>query len=586
MNKIYINAAAFSAFGAGLENYFDARSLRRMDAFTKTALCAAAKCLERAGVDLKEEKDIALIIATGYGPVTRTCDFMNSIIDDGDECASPLAFSSSVHNAALTAVSILLNIKGPCLTVSNLETSFESAVLAARTWLAAGTAERVLLGAVDEVHAVVKDKFPQEKQEGGAAFFMLSKEDGVELPVIAPATPYNPSATAFALAKKLELTVTKKDVERIAADYIKTELARAGADIFSVFESGDAAALFKAAPANLRANIYDGLAYLFTPEKEIAAELPQDIVPAVYAKFKEHNLINFFTSGSTGGVTSCAHSMDMVYEEAGGLAPLFAGVKRVVSVVPASHSYGFIFGLMTPKFLGAPVLVKPPLPTLEWDKILRPGDLLVGFPLFFKQFLAMNFTLPQGVRALTSTAPCPDAVIDGLYKNGIENLIEIYGASEGGAFAYREKAGSAFTLLPYWDAHINGGRLERLTRKKTPMEVLIPDVIEITPGNRLRPAGRKDNAVQVAGINVFPQKVERVLKSFPPVADAAVRKMRPEEGDRLKAFVVLKPGFEEEPALLDLREFMKQNLTAHEMPRHITFGPRVPHTPFGKKKDW
>lgn len=595
-SKIYVNACSLVKNPSGLEAYFEPKNLRRMDFFSRLALKAAAQCLSEAKIDLKEEKNIALIISTGYGPVARTCDFMDSIINDGDECASPLAFSSSVHNAALTSISILLNIKGPCLTVSNLETSFESAHTAAKTWLNCGFADKVLLGAVDEEHRVaasVLESNPEvfkdftDAQTGfGAAFFLLSRNGERELtPPPAAKTPLNPSASAFALAQKYTDILNLEDMERIASCYIKTELARSGHDIMGVFADGKASGLLKNTDPALKTKILKGLSRLFS-ETEIELR-EEDAAQSCLNLFKKNKFINFFTSGSTGAVKNCVHSSAEVTEEASGLLPLFGGVKRVVCTVPSSHSYGFIFGLQVPKLMGVPVVQKPPLATLDWSGILEDGDLLVAFPMFLKQLLSVGIKFPPGVRVLTSTAPCPDEVIDGIYKSGAHRLTEIYGASEGGAIGYRTASAQPFTLLPYWKAEIAGGKLLSISRRDTAMTIEMPDIIEVAADGRFRPSGRKDNAVQVAGINVFPQKVERVIKTHPAVKDAAVRLMRPDEGERLKTFIVLKEGYtQSERIIKNLRDFMKQNLTVHETPRKITFGETLPVTDFGKKKDW
>jgi acyl-CoA synthetase (AMP-forming)/AMP-acid ligase II len=47
--------------------------------------------------------------------------------------------------------------------------------------------------------------------------------------------------------------------------------------------------------------------------------------------------------------------------------------------------------------------------------------------------------------------------------------------------------------------------------------------------------------VQVAGVNVWPQRVAEALRAHPDVLDAVVRPMRADEGERLKAFVVPRP---------------------------------------------
>jgi long-chain acyl-CoA synthetase len=69
---------------------------------------------------------------------------------------------------------------------------------------------------------------------------------------------------------------------------------------------------------------------------------------------------------------------------------------------------------------------------------------------------------------------------------------------------------------------------------------------------KVRSAGRAEGAVQVGGVNVFPDVVGRVLTAHSGVAQAAVRLMRPEEGTRLKAFVVPQPQADRAASLPDL----------------------------------
>ncbi|MDR0953533.1 MAG: beta-ketoacyl synthase chain length factor [Elusimicrobiota bacterium] len=605
MGKIFINAVSLVKTADNLEEFFEPKNLRRMDFFSKLALKAAASCLREVGIDLKAEKKIALIISSGYGPVKRTCDFMDSIIDDGDECASPLAFSSSVHNSALTSISILLNIKGPCLTVSNLEQSFEGALLTAKNWLNSGFADTVLLGAVDEEHQVINSvlknnpqvfkDFTDTKTDYASAFFLLSKKGERELKEFnedkTPKTPFNPSKDAFALAKKHSQILDLDDIARISSCFIKTELARSGQDIMGVFSEGKGGQLLKNTEPALKTKILRSLSRLFSKTEVDLQE--NAIAAACFDFFNKNKLINFFTSGSTGIVKNCLHTSKMIEEEAKGLLFLFPNIKRVVCTVPSSHSYGFIFGLQIPKLLGVPVVQKPPMPTLNWAEILQEGDLLIAFPMFLKQLILAGVKFPKGVFVLTSTAPCPDEVIERIYQNGASELVEIYGASEGGAIGYRRKAGEAFALLPFWQGEIIEGKLTSVKRRQTDLYFEMPDIIEVDIHGKFRPVGRKDNAVQVAGINVFPQKIERLLKQHPLVKDAAVRLMRPSEGERLKAFIVLKDSLalqgqeqQSDEILKDLHAFMKQNLTVHEVPRKITFGDKLPLTDFGKKRDW
>ncbi|WP_158269638.1 beta-ketoacyl synthase N-terminal-like domain-containing protein [Desulfonatronum sp. SC1] len=136
---------------AALDEFVPKRSLRRVDRFSRLALLGAHLALQDAGIAVSGALDrTGIIVATGYGAAATTFTFLDSVIHDGDVCASPTHFSNSVHNAAAAHISILLKITGPCLTASQFELSTVSALLTAGQWLTEGRVDRVLFGAVDE----------------------------------------------------------------------------------------------------------------------------------------------------------------------------------------------------------------------------------------------------------------------------------------------------------------------------------------------------------------------------------------------------------------------------------------------------
>jgi 4-coumarate--CoA ligase (photoactive yellow protein activation family) len=387
----------------------------------------------------------------------------------------------------------------------------------------------------------------------------------------------NPSREAFNLAREFAPFISESESSGIVCDYIKTYLAGNRSDILSVFENHSVKDLLEGAPKDKLPKIYEALKLLCSVEKNFTDI--SEVENLCFEALNRSSQINFFTSGSSGIPKNCIHSKEMINEEVEGLLFLFRDIERIVSTVPAHHSYGFVFGLQTPRFLDIPVKRHIPLPFLEWETILKENDLLAAFPLFLKYLVELDFKFPKGVTILTSTAPCPDELMEKLYRNGAKRIIEIYGASEAGAIAYREKPYAPFTLLDYWDV-CGGG--ETIQRKRTALKIEMPDIITFESEKIFRVSGRKDNAVQVAGVNVYPSKVSGILKRCPLVKEAEVRL----GGERLKAFIVLKEEVDTESAKKELRRYMETNLTAHEMPKNITFGDKIPATPFGKKTDW
>jgi len=585
MNKIYIKNASYADNVKGINGLFEPKQLRRMDNLSKTALYAATKTLDDIGIDLKKEKeDIGLIISTGRGPIKQTCDFMDSIISDSDVLASPMAFSQSVHNAIETSITMLLNLRGPCLTISQGGDSFASAAVTAKSWLLSGRCKYVLLGAADEEHTVISQEYENRilKKEC-AAFFLLTTEKTPNELIIEDikSDDFNPSLYPFELAVSNEIFITKAGTRRVVEDFIKADLAGKKKDTMSIFSNKNISELMQSADSGEKQNIYNGIKILCSlddAETEKAGAL-EDIC---FESMIRRNQINFLTSGSTGIAQNCIHTGDMVKEEARGVAFLFQNIDRVISTVLSHHSYGFIFTLQMPRYLNLPVLSYPPVPVLEWDKMLKKGDLLVTFPLFLKYLMELDFKFPPGITILTSTATCPDDLMENLYRNGAQRVIEIYGASETGAIGFRENPGTPFSLLPCWDYKSDGELIKNISRKKTDLRKDLPDIVKIKGDRLFSVVERIDKAVQVAGVNVSPSKIEGVLKRHPMVKDVVVRLGQ----ERLKAFIVLQKGIGEQEARKSLHAYMENVLTVHEMPKNITFGDKLPLTAFGKKTDW
>jgi 3-oxoacyl-[acyl-carrier-protein] synthase II len=125
-------------------------ALRRMNRYARMGVLGASLALVDAAYEAQGRNDLGLVVASGYGASKSTFDFLDTMIDDGGRCPSPTQFSNSVHSSAASHISIVLQVGGPCLTVSQFEMSPISALLTARQWLLEERVNAVLFGAVDE----------------------------------------------------------------------------------------------------------------------------------------------------------------------------------------------------------------------------------------------------------------------------------------------------------------------------------------------------------------------------------------------------------------------------------------------------
>jgi acetyl-CoA synthetase len=95
--------------------------------------------------------------------------------------------------------------------------------------------------------------------------------------------------------------------------------------------------------------------------------------------------------------------------------------------------------------------------------------------------------------------------------------------------------------------------------------------------------GRADDVIKSAGHLIGPFEVETALMEHPSVLEAGViGKPDPVAGEVVKAFVTVKPGFEETDDLrLELLAFGRRRLGGLA-PKEITFDRHLPHTSSGK----
>ncbi len=96
--------------------------------------------------------------------------------------------------------------------------------------------------------------------------------------------------------------------------------------------------------------------------------------------------------------------------------------------------------------------------------------------------------------------------------------------------------------------------------------------------------GRADDVIISSGYRIGPFEVESALIEHPAVLESAVvAKPDAVRGEIVKAFVVLRPGFEPSDGLIkEIQNFVKSNTAPYKYPREIEFRKELPKTVSGK----
>jgi len=110
------------------------------------------------------------------------------------------------------------------------------------------------------------------------------------------------------------------------------------------------------------------------------------------------------------------------------------------------------------------------------------------------------------------------------------------------------------------------------------------DSVECEDDGSISFIGRSDDLITSSGYRIGPFDVESALMEHPSVAEVAVIGVPdPERTEIVKAFVILRDGFEGSDALAhELQQHVRHRLSAPASPRQVEFVVQVPKTPSGK----
>lgn len=167
---------------ADLSKNLSPGTVRRMKRLPRMVLSLAISAFEQTACP---EKPDSVYLGTGWGPLSETHDFLTRLFESDEKFTSPTDFIGSVHNAPAGHVAMHFGAKGPNITVTGGDYSFEQALITANL-LAENSSNPFLIMAADEFHPALSPLFDPSvsdnlNSDGGAALCVKRSEnaDGI-----------------------------------------------------------------------------------------------------------------------------------------------------------------------------------------------------------------------------------------------------------------------------------------------------------------------------------------------------------------------------------------------------------------------
>lgn len=241
-----------------------------------------------------------------------------------------------------------------------------------------------------------------------------------------------------------------------------------------------------------------------------------------------------YTSGSSGEPQAVPKFLSQLANEVASLEQLFGdriGNADIVATVSHQHIYGLLFKVLWPLTQGRAIHARQ-ISYLEQFQPPRDSHpvVLVSSPAHLRR-LPVEFTQSQAaaIRVIFSSGgplPAEAAVAAGRLLGSIP--IEVYGSSETGGVAWRQRiagADDSWQVMPAiaWRVAANDELLEIRSPHLADADWhALPDQVQLVGPQRFCLKGRVDRIVKVEEKRISLDALERELKTMAQVADARV----------------------------------------------------------------
>ena len=259
------------------------------------------------------------------------------------------------------------------------------------------------------------------------------------------------------------------------------------------------------------------------------------------------------TSGTTGKAEAIPKKIAQLACEVATLETLFGeklGDAVIVATVTHQHIYGLLFKVLWPLMAGRAIHAKSSNFPEELANILAVSPcVLVASPAHLKRLPNhLKWSTETGLRAIFSSGgPLEIEVVHEINKLLGQAPIEVYGSSETGGIAWRQRSAGAddsWLALPSveWRIEAENGLLEvRSPHLASDAWMRLADLVQTSGDGRFSLRGRSDRIVKIEEKRISLASIEMLLSASDLVTEltVVVCDAGPEQRQRLAAIIVL-----------------------------------------------
>ncbi|WP_425410884.1 hypothetical protein [Hyphococcus sp.] len=266
-----------------------------------------------------------------------------------------------------------------------------------------------------------------------------------------------------------------------------------------------------------------------------------------------------------------SHNADLIFQDAAAAANILYGRRRLLSFVAPHSLLGLELSVLAPNLLSLDAVDARGMTPDALSKNLLFGDVLIATPTLWRYMMQEKLTAPDNTMAVTFGEPMSRELAAEMRNSGFGVLREFYGSTETGLIAWRDSPGEPFALFDHWRRE--GDNLMRIRPDSSTLNVEPMDGLDWKNDRSFMLSGRKDGAIQIGAVNVFPDAIAEAMQGHEHIDSCEIVVGRRSDGaSRLVAHIVLKNStLPNEKTARAIDGWCRANLRQQERPHIYNF---------------